>query len=341
MKASKVADIFDVRYGLNLELNALEKDKNGINFVSRTRKNNGVSAKVKVYPDLNPIPAGTISVAAGGASVVESFLQLSPYYSGRDLYYLVPKIPLSTQIKLYYCICIKNNRFRFSYGRQANSTLENLSIPSLEEIPSWVKSFPIENYAKQMLRNINLTTATLQTHGGQTKVRLDTLFVTVNGIASSVVERHPIRLDKSYVPYICPSYRQETSIDGFVSRDKIAETFIFPKDTLYVSTDGQGSHTYAYVSVSEFVPNSNVSVLLPKRKMGLQEKLYYANCITHNRYKFAYARKPKGDRLKSIILPEYPPDFVVNYKFEDIINGFYGIIDKLWGQTHKQGALLI
>jgi hypothetical protein len=57
---------------------------------------------------------------------------------------------------------------------------------------------------------------------------------------------------------------------------------------------------YSYVSSFEFVPNS---VLIPKEKMSLAEKLYYALCVTANRRKFSYGRKPKGDRLKAILLP--------------------------------------
>ena len=91
MKTCKVSDLFWVNYGVNLELNALELDKNGINFVSRTAKNNGVSAKVKRINGVDPLPAGTITVAGGG-SVMETFLQMVPYYSGRDLYYLTPKV---------------------------------------------------------------------------------------------------------------------------------------------------------------------------------------------------------------------------------------------------------
>jgi hypothetical protein len=335
MKMSKVIDIFDVRYGLNLELNALEKDKNGINFVSRTRKNNGVSAKVKVCKDTDPIPAGTISVAAGGASVVESFLQLSPYYSGRDLYYLAPKIPLSTQVKLYYCICIKNNRFRFSYGRQANSTLENLSIPSLEEIPQWAKEFSIEKYAMQLLSALKLEmdVSVSQGEANGNLVPLNELFTPVNGVAASDLQRFSTKIDDSYVPYIRPSYRQSTSFEAYISKESVDPKHVFPKDTLYVSTNGQGSHTFAYVSTFEFIPNSDVCVLIPKRTMSLQEKLYYADCIADNRYKFSYGRKPKGDRLESIMLPEYPPDFVANYDFSNVLNKFYPIIEELWGHN--------
>src|SRR3989442_10502344 len=101
MNMLKVSDIFEVSYGVNLELNALCQRPDGINFVSRTARNNGVSAKVALLPDVESIPAGTISVAGGG-SVMESFLQTEPYYSGRDLYYLTAKISLSDHEKLYY-----------------------------------------------------------------------------------------------------------------------------------------------------------------------------------------------------------------------------------------------
>ena len=105
-------------------------------------------------------------------------------------------------------------------------------------------------------------------------VPLDRLFYIENGIASSQVIRSDLKESENWVPYIRPSYRQETSIDAFVNKNLVPCEKVFPAGTLYVSTDGQGSHTFSYVSTFEFVPNSNVSVLIPKRKMSLQENLY-------------------------------------------------------------------
>jgi hypothetical protein len=149
----KVSEIFEVRYGVNLELNALIQTPTGINFVSRTAFNNGVSAKVEPITHIAPIPAGTISVAGGG-SVMESFLQLAPYYSGRDLYYLTAKMELTDAEKLYYCACLRANKYRFNYGRQANRTLRDILIPSPTEIPSWVNSM-MQNVIRDMTRVLN------------------------------------------------------------------------------------------------------------------------------------------------------------------------------------------
>ena len=146
-------------------------------------------------------------------------------------------------------------------------------------------------------------------------------------IASSQVIRSKIKESENWVPYIRPSYRQETSRDAFVNKKLVPDEKVFPAGTLYVSTDGQGSHTFSYVSTFEFVPNSNVSVLIPRRNMSLQEKLYYAHCITNNRYKFSYGRKPKGDRLKAVLVPEYPPKYVTDYTIDKVVNSFSEVLD--------------
>lgn len=132
-----ISELFEVCYGTNHELNALELDPHGVNFVSRSAKNNGVSAKVKLLPDAAPIPGGGLTVAGGG-SVLETFLQTEPFYSGRDLFYLAPKKPMSAEELLFYAHCIKSNRFRYSYGRQANRTLKDIEVPARNALPAWV-----------------------------------------------------------------------------------------------------------------------------------------------------------------------------------------------------------
>jgi len=136
-KLVRLDSLFDVKYGVNLELNALTLDPSGVNFVSRTARNNGVSAKVALILDLEPLPAGLLTVAGGG-SVLETFVQPEPFYSGRDLYYLKPLVDLTLEQKLYCCLCVRANKYRYNYGRQANRTLKELMIPDPREAPDWV-----------------------------------------------------------------------------------------------------------------------------------------------------------------------------------------------------------
>lgn len=306
MRTCAVKDLFDVQYGADLELNALEQDSNGINFVARTSKDNGVTAKVKPIPWIEPNPAGTISVAAGG-SVMESFLQLTPYYSGRDLFYLKPRVEMSNAVKLFYCLCLRHNKYRYSYGRQANETLKDLQIPCLEDIPEYVKSFSEEEFQKKLVESVDLSALVDKsdiTGDLGDLVPLSELFTIENGVAATGLLRSETKRSENWVPFIRPSYRQSTSIDAYVNKYLVPQEKVYPKGTLYVSTNGQGSHTYSYVSATDFVPNSDVAVLKPKRDMTLREKLFYAMCISRNRYKFSYGRKPKGNKLESIMLPK-------------------------------------
>lgn len=140
-------------------------------------------------------------------------------------------------------------------------------------------------------------------------MRLDSLFDIKNGIASSGLNILAKREDDC-IPYIRPASTQQRTIAGWIKRSTVKDVYIFPPETIFVSTNGEGSHTYSYVSQFEFLPNSDVSVLIPKRVMMIQEKVFYAKCITMNRYRFSYGRKPKGERLKTIELPDVVPDWV-------------------------------
>lgn len=149
-----LGDIFEVKYGINLELLNCSitdtSDANAVNFVARTSQNNGVVAKVKLLEGIPPQPAGVLT-CAGGGSVLSTFVQNAPFYSGRDLYLLIPKSPMSLLAKLFCCTIIEANKYRFSYGRQANKTLRSLRIklpanadgtPDFEYMDSYMKLLP-------------------------------------------------------------------------------------------------------------------------------------------------------------------------------------------------------
>lgn len=149
-------------------------------------------------------------------------------------------------------------------------------------------------------------------------IQLDELFEVHNGLSSGRMKISEEKTEKYTVAYIRPTRTWVNLIAGYLNRAKVPKGYIFPPDTILVGTDGSSSHTYAYVSAIEFVPNSNVVALIPKREMDLREKIYYALCISHNRYRFSYGRKPKGERLTSIALPESPPDWIDEH-IEDVL----------------------
>ena len=309
MKTCVLSELFELSYGNGLELVKLKKTASGVNFVARTQKNNGVVAKVERPLAEHLFRKGLITVAVSG-SVMESFLQTEDFLTSYHVMILRPKEPMTDEVKLFYCHCLRMNKFKYSYGRQANSTLHLLQVPCLEEAVAFVCGHTIAGIENAMMSQLDLSP--LDARFGKCVespllVPLSELFWMKNGITSSGIERLSYKKNGNWIPYVRPSYRQSTSIDSYVNRNFFMKDEIFPEGTLYVSTNGQGSHTYSYVSVCDFVPNSDVTVLIPKRTMTLREKLFYSLCITHNRFKFSYGRKPKGDKLAKILIPSEIP----------------------------------
>ena len=152
MKLVRLDTIFSVNYGTDLELNKLEKSDTGIRFVSRNRNLNGVVAHVKKISNIKPNPAHSISVPLGSSSVLFAHYQDKEYYSGRDLGYLKPldDINLSESQMFFYCLVLRKNRVKYNYGRQANTTLSSLMIPSIDEIPSYINDYKIPSINKYL-----------------------------------------------------------------------------------------------------------------------------------------------------------------------------------------------
>ena len=134
-----LSEIFDVWYGVNLEVVNSEVVPIGIPFVSRQSVNNGIVCHVKRMDDVEPNPSHTLSIAVSG-SVLSTFYHDYEYYSGRDIYIAKPKVDLTKEEMLYYCYVIEQNKYRYNYGRGANKTFRSILVPSKDEIPRYVKT---------------------------------------------------------------------------------------------------------------------------------------------------------------------------------------------------------
>ena len=133
-------DIFSVTYGNQFDLNKMSLVTKGaegaIAFVSRKSTNLGIVGFVEKWQSIEPYRPGTITVALGGA-ILSSHIQPTPYYTGQNIMVLVPRRKMSFSEKLWWCMCIEENAYRYSaFGREANRTLPSLLVP--DEPPAWV-----------------------------------------------------------------------------------------------------------------------------------------------------------------------------------------------------------
>lgn len=323
----KLIELFKPINGLSVNCISITDaiDDNSIRYLrpSKTYKGTVKAYINKLKVDKKLIfPKETIFVSTNGqGSHTYSYVSTFNFVPNSDIVVLVPKKEMPIEHKLFYAFCITKNRYKYSYGRKPKGDrLFDLLLPSEEDIPKWVDNLAdLRENIESQIRNDYLENdnSLIETTNNLVEdlITISELFDHQNGISSSSVKRYTNKDGVNFIPFIRPSKTQSTSIDAYVNVDEVDHKAIFPKGTLYVSTDGQGSHTYSYVSITPFVPNSNTIVLLPKRKMSIREKLFYAYAITKNRYKFSYGRKPKGDRFLNIKIPKLPPHYITTDVF--------------------------
>ena len=142
MRLATLDSLFVVEHGSKLDLNKMDKcaadGDDAVAFIGRSGERNGLSAFVREMGEPKPYQAGLITVALGG-SALSSFVQTRPFYTAQNIDVLTPRTPMALDVKLYYCLCIEANRFRYStYGREANRTLKRLLVPTIRSIPTYV-----------------------------------------------------------------------------------------------------------------------------------------------------------------------------------------------------------
>ena len=278
----KVNEYFDLKYGVNLEFSNMEENPEGIPFVARTEKNNGVVGRVKLIEGITPNPANTISVSCGG-SVMASFLQEEPYYSGFHILYLTPKIKLNQRELLYYCMCLKQNAWKYSYGRQANKTLKDLEIPSKEDIPSWVYSLKINNLKKESVisKKIELNINNWK------NFKIVDLFDIKKGERLVKEERK-----KGNMPLITATSENNGVVDH-IGYDDFKENKKVFQDKLTIDMFfNVFYHDYEYFS------DDNVHTLIPKRAtLNRYVCLFLVTVLKQLQYKYDFGRQVRLQRL--------------------------------------------
>lgn len=315
MKLKRLDKLFEVRNGLashEVVRSPRQLSNNWVPYIRPSfRQDTSIDAYVNKFlvPSDCLFPKGTLYVSTDGqGSHTYAYVSVSEFVPNSNVAVLVPLAEMSLDEKLYYAFCITKNRFKFSYGRKPKGEkLKGIMLPERSKVPAFVKGVFENRLNNDLLNSVDfsaLSDKASNTSSFDNLVPLNKLFTVINGVTASDLLRSPTKKSENWIPFIRPSYRQSTSIDAYVNKYLVPQDKVFPKGTLYVSTNGQGSHTYSYVAATEFVPNSDVAVLIPKRPMTLREKLFYAMCISRNRYKFSYGRKPKGEKLYSVLLPQ-------------------------------------
>lgn len=280
----KVSELFDIHYGTNLELNHLKKTEKGINFVSRTSKNNGVSGIVERLQNIEPLKSGLITVAGGG-SVMSSFVQPKPFYTGYHVFCLKPKETMSLQKKLFYCMCLRANKHKFSFGRQANQTLKDLDLP--DNIPKWVDEIPID---KPLPQNEFQEKTISMKDRKWLRFRYDDLFSIERGKGA----RKKDITKEGNTPFV-------TSTDN--NNGWTGRVLFKPKHKANViGVNRNGSVAEAFYQPMPFCSTEDVHIFCPKFELNVFRALFLTTLIKREKYRYNFGRKWGLKRMNETII---------------------------------------
>lgn len=277
-------EIFTVIYGNKLDLNKMTPCSladGGVSFVGRSSQNHGVSQTVQRIANIEPYPSGLITVALGGTKILSSFVQEQPFYTAQNVAVLSPKLEMTFTEKLYICLCIRHNRFRYSaFGREANRTLRTLPVPEPSEFPSWVASADLNKFNILNKSVINKTPSILNTSNWK-DFRYDDIFEIERGDSFYLKN-----LTEGPYPYVSAS-AQNNGVSSYVS--------IKNQDGNAISLSYDGSIGEAFYQPKPFLASEKIAVLRLNKKWGkvLSPSLafFLISLIRKEKFRYNYGLK--------------------------------------------------
>ncbi len=288
----RLSSLFAVTYGQKLDMNKMvqTESETGVAFVGRRGSNEGLSGYVEAVPDLEPCPAGTISVALGGSYLLSAFVQQRPYYTGQNVAVLTPKDPqMALRHKIYYAMCIRHNRFRYSaFGREANRTLSEIELPSV--VPGWVEGVEIP------------------THDGLAKasapacIPLEPCEWKEYAIGELFEVKKGRRLTKAArLPGTTRFIGASEKNNGVTDYNDVQPSHFGGQLTVAYN----GSVGCTFLQDRPFFACDDVNVLEPKASMSKWSLLFIATILKHGKSKYTYGYKWTKERMKEtgILLP--------------------------------------
>lgn len=308
-------ELFEVQYGHSLELNRLKllsPQQGGIPFVSRKMGDNGISAYVEPIADIEPASAGELTCALSGNGVLSTFLQEMPFYTGYHIARLKPLVTMPRSQLLFYCACIFENRYRFSYGRQANRTLKSILVPELHEVPEYVKQENIERYDGCSYPQVSIQPVALDSVEWKS-FRYDEIFIINKGYYN---KKPPKSLNHTDVPFIGATENQNGitsfiseqdvrnySRDGSFNSDESVDKKLFSGRCITVTNNGSVGEAF-YQPVT-FTCSHDVNPLYLKDNsitLSPELGLFIATVIRTDKYRWGYGRKWRPIRMPNSLI---------------------------------------
>ncbi len=295
MELTKLSNIFDIKYGNGFELynfkSYSKRIKNTIPFIARTSRNNGIAAFVEIMNDVEPFQSGLITVSVSG-SVLEAFLQTEKFYTGFHILVLYPKYEMSIIEKLYYCQCMKANKYKYSYGRQANKTLKDILVPKF--IPQEFANIDYEKLNTLNPQSVINQDFELDASNWEYFITTD-IFQDI-AIAKSI-DLNKLESDASGTNYIGRT-RENNGRTAKVEYKNEYKKYINDRNCVTVAMVGDSTCS-AFFQSEDFFASQNL-LTLRNKNINEYNSIFLSVLIYLEKYRFSYGRRVNYKRCGNL-----------------------------------------
>lgn len=192
---------------------------------------------------------------------------------------------MGLRAKLWWEQCISANRYRYNFGRQANTSFATLMLP--DAVPDWVYDVQIPEFDKSGERSA----ASEPSLGAREwrKFRMSDVFELERG-------RRFIRREISDGP---TPYIRATAVNNGISQFTNLPAR-FPGGLVTVASNGSVGE--AFYQPEPFVASDDVVVLRAKDGISEAASLFLCTVIRNEQYRFSYGRKWFTSRMQDHVL---------------------------------------
>lgn len=180
---------------------------------------------------------------------------------------------------LFYCACIRKNKYRYNYGRQANRTLKDILVPA--EMPSSFRRIRPPQISKAPFHTKKFALTDRKSEW----FTLQALFDIKKGK----------RLTKEKMAAGTTPFIGSTELNNGVTAS-IADVPIHKGNTISVTYNG--SVAEAFYQPADFWASDDVNVLYPKFELNEYRALFLTTLIRREKYRFNYGRKWHLERMQ-------------------------------------------
>lgn len=192
---------------------------------------------------------------------------------------------MSLSEKLYYCMCIRANSYKYNYGRQANKTLKNIELP--DYIPEWVYNTHIKSISTK-IKFKEISPLCIENWG---EIYLADIFSFQRGKRLTKCNRF-----SGNIPLVTAGYQNEGVTENISSEDMI----LF-KDKITIDMFGN-----AFYRSYKFYCDDNIIVLSSKIGISKYALLFLVALINADSYRYSYGKqyRLKDAKIHKIKLPK-------------------------------------